>query len=188
MAHKLVKEFNKLQMLNLNGYEWTKFGQLENEYIAKKFSSLGTKSYIKLDVDKSGKEVVKATISGLPNATKLYNQLFEYYDYNFNELVECCYHYGTIFDKNVASKLCSKYNFEDFNINIDGYVDNVCSGVVLEPVDVTMRDFTSKTWYAYARLICMMYDKYFDIFCRETIIKLNEKGELEVEHKAKARY
>lgn len=188
LAHKLVKEFNKLQMLNLNGYEWTKFGQLENEYIAKKFSSLGTKSYIKLDVDKSGKEVVKATISGLPNATKLYNQLFEYYDYNFNELVECCYHYGTIFDKNVASKLCSKYNFEDFNINIDGYVDNVCSGVVLEPVDVTMRDFTSKTWYAYARLICMMYDKYFDIFCRETIIKLNEKGELEVEHKAKARY
>ena len=187
-AFKLVEEFNKLQMLNLKGYEFTKFGQLENEYIAKKFSSLGTKSYIKLEVDKTGNEVVKATISGLPNATKLYNLLFNYYDNNFNELIECCYHYGTIFDKNVACKLCSKYVFEDFDIDIDGYVDTVCSGVVLEPVDVTMRDFTSKTWYAYARLICMMYDKDFDIFCRKTIIKLNDKGELKVEHKTKSRY
>lgn len=188
LAFKLVDEFNKLQMLNLKGYEFTKFGQLENEYIAKKFVSLGTKSYIKLEVDKTGNEVVKATISGLPNATKLYNRLFDYYDKNFNELIECCYHYGTIFDKNVACKLCSKYVFEDFDININDYVDTVCSGVVLEPVDVTMRDFTSKTWYAYARLICMMYDKDFDIFCRKTIIKLNDKGELEVEHKAKSRY
>lgn len=188
LAFKLVDEFNKLQMLNLKGYEFTKFGQLENEYIAKKFASLGTKSYIKLEVDKLGNEVVKATISGLPNATKLYNQLFDYYDKNFNELIECCYHYGTIFDKNVACKLCSKYVFEDFDIDIDGYVDTVCSGVVLELVDVTMRDFTSKTWYAYARLICMMYNKDFDIFCRKTIIKLNDKGELEVEHKTKSRY
>lgn len=185
LAHNLVKEFNKLQMLNLNGYEWTKFGQLEHEYTAVKFASLGTKSYIKLEYDKENNPVVKATISGLPNATELYNKLFEYYEKNFEELIECCYHYGTVFDKSVANKLASKYDFFDFNFDIDGYKDCVISGVVLEPVDVTMRDFSSKTWYSYARLICMMYDKDFDIFCRKTIIKLNVKGELEIEHKTK---
>ena len=185
LAHKLVKEFNKLQMLNLNGYEWTKFGQLEREYTAIKFASLGTKSYIKLEYDNDKNPVVKATISGLPKATELYNKLFEYYEKNFDELIECCYHYGTVFDKSVANKLASKYDFFDFDVNIDGYIDTVCSGVVLEPVDVTMRDFTSKTWYSYARLICMMYDKNFDIFCRKTIIKLDTKGELNIEHKTK---
>ena len=183
LAHKLVKEFNKLQMLNLKGYEWTKFGQLEREYTAVKFASLGTKSYIKLEYDNDKNPVVKATISGLPKATELYNNLFEYYEKNFEELVECCYHYGTVFDKSVANKLASKYDFFDFDVNIDGYIDTVCSGVVLEPVDVTMRDFTSKTWYSYARLICMMYDKDFDIFCRKTIIKLDTKGDLKIEHK-----
>lgn len=183
LAHKLVKEFNKLQMLNLNGYEWTNFGQLEHEYTAIKFASLGTKSYIKLEYDNDKNPVVKATISGLPKATELYNKLFEYYEKNFDELIECCYHYGTVFDKSVANKLASKYDFFDFDIDIDGYIDTVCSGVVLEPVDVTMRDFTSKTWYSYARLICMMYDKNFDIFCRKTIIKLDTKGELNIEHK-----
>lgn len=185
LAHKLVKEFNKLQMLNLKGYEWTKFGQLEHEYTAIKFASLGTKSYIKLEYDKEKNPVVKATISGLPKATELYNKLFNYYEKNFDELIECCYHYGTVFDKSIANKLASKYDFFDFDINIDGYSDVVCSGVVLEPVDVTMRDFASKTWYSYARLICMMYDKNFDIFCRKTIIKLDTKGELKIEHKTK---
>lgn len=185
LAHKLVKDFNKLQMINLKGYEWTKFGQLEHEYTAIKFASLGTKSYIKLEYDKQNNPVVKATISGLPNATELYNKLFEYYEKNFEELVECCYHYGTVFDKSVVNKLASKYDFFDFEVNIDNYKDFVCSGVVLEPVDVTMRDFISKTWYSYARLICMMYDKDFDIFCRKTIIKLNMKGEIEIEHKTK---
>lgn len=183
LAHNLVKEFNKLQMLNLNGYEWTKFGQLEHEYTAIKFASLGTKSYIKLEYDNDKNPVVKATISGLPKATELYNKLFEYYEKNFDELIECCYHYGTVFDKSLANKLASKYDFFDFDVNIDGYIDTVCSGVVLEPVDVTMRDFTSKTWYSYARLICMMYDKDFDIFCRKTIIKLDTKGDLKIEHK-----
>lgn len=185
LAHKLVKEFNKLQMLNLKGYEWTKFGQLEHEYTAIKFASLGTKSYIKLEYDKDKNPVLKATISGLPKATELYNKLFEYYEKNFDELIECCYHYGTVFDKSVANKLASKYDFFDFDIDIDGYIDTVCSGVVLEPVDVTMRDFTSKTWYSYARLICMMYDKNFDIFCRKTIIKLDTKGDVKIEHKTK---
>ena len=185
LAHKLVKKFNKLQMLNLNGYEWTKFGQLVHEYTAIKFASLGTKSYIKLEYDNDKNPVVKATISGLPKATELYNKLFEYYEKNFDELIECCYHYGTVFDKSVANKLASKYDFFDFDININGYIDTVCSGVVLEPVDVTMRDFSSKTWYSYARLICMMYDKNFDIFCRKTIIKLDTKGELNIEHKTK---
>lgn len=185
LAHKLVKEFNKLQMLNLKGYEWTKFGQLEHEYTAIKFASLGTKSYIKLEYDKEKNPVVKATISGLPKATELYNKLFNYYEKNFDELIECCYHYGTVFDKSIANKLASKYDFFDFDIDIDGYSDVVCSGVVLESVDVTMRDFASKTWYSYARLICMMYDKNFDIFCRKTIIKLDKKGELKIEHKTK---
>lgn len=181
-ARSIVEEFNRLQEINIGEFKWTGFGQLENEYVAKKFSSLGTKSYIKLEKNKEGQEIVKATISGLPKASVLYNRLFKFYDNNFDEMIENTYHYGTVIDKSVSRKFCIKYQYDEFDISVDNYNETLISGAILEEVDVTMRDFNSKTWYAYARLICLLYGRDIDDFCRKTIIRENDKGELIINH------
>lgn len=181
-AHELVAEYNEIQLRLLGKYKYLKFGVLEHEYTAVKFSSLGTKSYIKLSKNKKNETVLTATISGLPHATKLFNELLDYYGGNYDELVESIYHYGTIFDKSITNKLASTYNFINFDVNIEGYKDNVVSGVVLNPTDVTMRDFTSKTWYIYARLICRLYRKDFTKFAYRTKISRDKKGNIEVMH------
>lgn len=175
LAHTLVDKYNSIQLRLLGKYSYLRFGVLEHEYTADKFSSLGTKSYIKLE----GKKL-KATISGLPKATKLFNELYEYYDYNFDEMIENVYHYGTCFDSTVTNKLSSTYNYINFDIDIDGYIDNVVSGVVLNKCEVTMRDFTSKTWYIYARLICRLYKKDFNTFAYTTTITRDKKGNIDV--------
>lgn len=179
-ADDLVKNYNTIQLRLLGKYEYLGFGLLEKEYVATKFSSLGTKSYIKLETDKKGNKFLKATISGLPHATKIFNELYQYYDYNFDELIDNVYHYGTVFKSDITKKLSSTYKFIDFEVNIEGYNENVVSGVVLNPCEVTMRDFTSKTWYIYARLICKIYHKNFNKFTNKTTVMRNSKGEIEV--------
>lgn len=179
-ADKLVEDYNNIQLRLLGTYDYLGFGILEREYVADKFSSLGTKSYIKLESDKSGNKFIKATISGLPHATKIFNELYEYFDYNFDEMIENVYHYGTVFKSDITKKLSSTYKFIDFDVDIDGYKDTLVSGVVLNPCDVTMRDFTSKTWYIYARLICRIYKKDYNKFTSKTIITRNNKGGIEV--------
>lgn len=181
-AHKLVSEYNDIQLRLLGKYKYLGFGVLEHEYTAVKFSSLGTKSYIKLTKNKNGDDVVTATISGLPHATKLFNELLSYYGGNFEEMIESVYHYGTMFDKTITNKLASVYNFINFTADIDGYKENLVSGVVLKPTEVTMRDFTSKTWYIYARLICKLYHKDFTMFAFKTRIYRNKNGSIYVEH------
>lgn len=175
LAHKLVAEYNEIQLSMLGKYKYLRFGVLEHEYTADKFSSLGTKSYIKLEGTK-----LKATISGLPKATKLFNELYEYYGYNFNEMIESVYHYGTCFDTTVTNKLSSTYNFINIDVDIDGYKESVVSGVVLNKCEVTMRDFLSKTWYVYAKLICRLYKKDFNNFAYKTTITRDKSGNIDV--------
>lgn len=172
----IINEFNKKQIANLKEYEWTGFGILEREYIADKFSSLGTKSYVKLEGD-----TVKATISGLPNATKHFNDLYDLFGHNFDEMIEMCYHYGTVFDTSIANKLASKYQFNTYTITVGDYTDTVTSGVVLEEVEVTMRDFLSTVWESYARLICLKYGYRFSDFCFTTKIGRTKRGEIIIE-------
>lgn len=174
-ADEIVKDFNKIQLDNLGADKWCKFGILEREYIADKFSSLGTKSYIKLE-----NNFLKATISGLPNATGLYNELYDYFNHNFDELVENVYHYGVCFDNRITNKLTSKYQFTRHHIKIDDYEDDVTSGVILEPCEVTMRDFTSKTWLKYAHVICNKFNRNFDELCCSVIIGRDKSGMIEV--------
>lgn len=179
-ALELVKEYNEIQLNSLGKYKYLGFGILEKEFTATNFSSLGTKSYVYTKVEK-GKELLVATISGLPNATKLFNQIYEYYDYNFFEMVENVYHYGTVFDKKIANKLASTYKFQRYDLKIDDYEETVISGVVLESVAVTMRDFTSKTWGIYAKLICNIYKKDYEQFCQKTLITRNKENEILIE-------
>lgn len=161
LSDKIVNEFNEVQIENLKEeFRFTKFGILEKEYVAEKFTSLGTKSYITM---KHGK--LFATISGLPNASKLYNALLKYYDNNFNEMVENCYHYGVVFDSSLVKKTASIYNYNTYNIRIGKYKDTVTSGAVLKDVNVTMRDFTSNIWLVYAQIICKLYNKKFNNLC-----------------------
>ena len=160
-AEKIVNDFNKIQLNNLKEeFRFTKFGILEKEYVAQKFTSLGTKSYITI---KNGK--LFATISGLPNASKLYNSLLEYYDNNFDEMIENCYHYGVVFDSSLVKKTTSIYNYNTYKIKVGKYTDKVVSGCVLKDVDVTMRDFTSNIWLVYAQIICKLYNKRFKDLC-----------------------
>lgn len=83
-VQSLVDEFNKLQLESLGKYKYLGFGVLEHEFTATQFTSLGTKSYIFTKVEK-GKELLQATISGLPNATMLFNQIYDYYGKSFEE-------------------------------------------------------------------------------------------------------
>lgn len=160
-AEKLVDDFNIIQIKNLKEeFRFTKFGILEKEYVAEKFTSLGTKSYITI---KNGK--LFATISGLPHASQLYNKLLEYYDGNFEEMIENCYHYGVIFDSSLVKKTTSIYNYNTHKLEIGKYKETVISGAVLKDVDVTMRDFTSNIWLLYAKIICKLYHKRFENLC-----------------------
>ena len=160
-ADEIVNDFNKIQINNLKDeYKFTKFGILEKEYVAEKFTSLGTKSYITI---KNGK--LFATISGLPNASKLYNALLKYYDNNFEEMIECCYHYGVVFNSSLVNKTASIYNYNTYKVEVGKYKETVTSGCVLKDVDVTMRDFTSNIWLVYAQIICKVFNKKFKDLC-----------------------
>lgn len=171
-ADKLVNDFNVIQTNNLNkDYRFTRFGILEKEYVAEKFTSLGTKSYITM---KHGK--LFATISGLPNASKLYDSLLKYYDNNFNEMIENCYHYGVVFDKSIVNKTAAIYNYNTYTIKVGNYKETVTSGAILKEVDVTMRDFTSNVWLTYARVICQLYKKRFKDLCFNVVINGNVKN------------
>ena len=166
LAAEIVNDFNKIQINNLKEeYRFTKFGILEKEYVAQKFTSLGTKSYITIKNDK-----LFATISGLPNASKLYNSLLKYYNNNFEEMIENCYHYGVVFDSSLVKKTASIYNYNTYNIKVGNYKDKVVSGCVLKDVDVTMRDFTSNVWWTYAQIICNLYNKRFKDICFDVTI------------------
>lgn len=166
LSNDIVNDFNKIQINNLKEeYRFTKFGILEKEYVAQKFTSLGTKSYITIKNDK-----LYATISGLPNASKLYNALLNYYDNDFEEMIEICYHYGVVFDSSLVKKTASIYNYNTYNIEVGKYKDTVVSGCVLKDVNVTMRDFASNIWLVYARIICKMFDKKFNDLCFDVTI------------------
>ena len=174
-VHQIVNQYNeKVDILNKK-YSFTGFGKLEHEYTADKFASLGTKSYLK-EVD--GK--LEATISGLPKATRIYNELLKQFG-SFEELVEVCYNYGTTFSPDVARRLSAVYNYKEYTIDVDGYCDTVVSGCILKPVEVTMRDFNAKTWGVYTDLISKEYGIPREDFTLKTYIDFNDDGKLTVE-------
>ena len=173
-VHQIVNQYNdKVDILNKK-YSFTGFGKLEHEYTADKFASLGTKSYIK-QVD--GK--LEATISGLPKATRIYNELLQRFG-SFEELVEVCYNYGTTFRPEVAKRLSANYNYKEYTVDVDGYKETVVSGCILKPVEVKMRDFNAKTWGVYADLISKEYGILREDFTLKTTIGLDKDGNLTV--------
>lgn len=171
-ADTIVNDYNNHVKDFMSKYNLD-FGTLEKERVLSHFASLGAKSYIYIASDK-----IHATISGLPNATKVYKELLDKYDGDFESMIDTCYNYGTEFGENITNKLASTYNFITQDVEIGNYNETVVSGVVLKPVRVTMRDFNSKTWYMYAKIISKVYHKSINSYVKKTIIDLDKNNNI----------
>lgn len=173
-AREIINNYNNLIKSNnnvtTNLYD---FGTLDIEFKAQKFCSLGSKTYI---LQKENKKEVEATISGLPNASKIYNEIFEQCNFNFERLVRKSYHYGVVFNESICKKLTSTYKYIESDVNIDGYTDTLISGAVLEKCQCSMKDFiNNKTWYGYKYLLINNFNIPITNFRKTFISKNNNK-------------
>lgn len=183
-ADKFVSQFNNIINDYLKDYKKLKFGTLDKEKVYDKFVTIGTKSYISLVGDN-----IHATISGVPNATRIFQRLYEEnYNKNFNSLIFNCYHYDCTIDMSCITKLAHTYSNTEETVRIYDksvnkmYEEHVVSGCVLQDTSVQMKSFESKLWRAYGEIIKQtFYDTVntltFDI---TTIIKYDKnanKGE-----------
>lgn len=137
----LVQKFN--DSLEKNPY---KIGVFEFEDVYDNFVINGNKSYIS---EKNG--VISATIAGLPQASMIYQSLFEYNNNDFSEMIKRCFSFNIEIDPNVTDKLTSKYpvspvDIEDLDyqtqlihIDILGYNDFVYTGLILDDCPVTIK-------------------------------------------------
>lgn len=178
-AKQVIEDYNNIVKSYEN--ETTKlygFGLLEIEFIADKFISLGSKTYlIYKEKIKDDEQHIKATISGLPNATKIYNEILEQFNGNFEKLVRKCYHYGVIFDKTICTKLSSIYKYIDCNVEYEDYKEHLTSGTVLEKCECTMKDFiNNNTWYAYKTILIKKFNIPFSHFSK---VKVSKKEVIE---------
>lgn len=181
-ALQVVEDYNNLiKSYNCNTTNLYGFGLLEHEFTADKFISLGSKTYmIYKEHTQENEPHIKAVISGLPNATKIYNEILEQFNGNFSKLVRKTYQYGVQFDNTICTKLTSKYKYIEHTVKCDDYIEHLTSGVVLEKTDCTMKDFiNNKTWYAYKHILINQYNIPPTHFNQTKISKLEyeENGE-----------
>lgn len=159
-ADRVIIEFNKLITSMLGDeYKKLKFGTLDKEHVYDKFVTIGTKSYITLMKDN-----VDATISGVPNATRIFQTLYnDNYNHNFNDLIFNCYHYDCNIDRSCIKKLAHTYSNTKETVRIYDksvnkmYEETVVSGCVLQNTPVQMKSFESKLWRMYGKIIKETY-------------------------------
>lgn len=170
LVKPFIDSYNKQIKKDITDVYGFDFGTLEHEDTFKYFVSLGSKSYLFLGSNNQ----IKAVISGLPNATEIYTELYETFNYDFNSLVKNCFHFNTIIDYSVHNKHSSTYKAPPFNDIVNKVNVNVYGGCVLKPVDLTLRGEKSTTWQHYRTLIKHLYG--FDIETNKTTIKkINDK-------------
>lgn len=156
LADNFINEFNSIINNSLGDkYKHLKFGTLDKEHIYDKFVTIGTKSYITLMKDN-----IDATISGVPNATRIFQRLYnENYNNNFYDLIFECYHYDCTIDQSCITKLAHTYSNTEETIQVYDktvnkmYKEHVVSGCVLSDTSVTMKSFESKVWRSYGKII-----------------------------------
>lgn len=169
-ARALFTEFNN----NLVKNDWS-IGIFEEELNYRYFCSNGNKSYIVNFTDKEGKDIIKATISGMPKASEIYNKLYrENFNSDFRALVNNAFAFNIIINPSVTNKLTSKYTRSIIEIDegievakeglihikIGKYDDYVYSGVILKEVPLTIRGIeTSKDQF---RNACNLI-RYFNL-------------------------
>lgn len=167
----IIDEYNMNIKEDITDVYGLDFGTLEYEHTFSKFCTLGSKSYVYM---LGGR--VYATVSGLPKATELYQELFKICNEDFNTLIENCYHFNINIDSTVTKKLCAIYKFDSDNTFVNGWYDTIYSGCVLKPVNTVMRDINSKTWELYSTMIENIYN--LNINKKSVTIKRNRNGEL----------
>lgn len=159
--HKKIKhiidDYNKTVKSDITEVYNLDFGTLEYEHNIDKFVTLGSKSYIYM---LNGR--IYATISGLPKASELYQELFKSFDDDFEKMIDKCYHFNVCIDSTVTNKLCAIYKYDKSNVCVGNWYDTVYSGCILKPVNLVMRDLNSKTWETYATLIGDIYDVHIN--------------------------
>lgn len=171
---ELVSHYNKSILEYMSKYKLD-FGTLEHEGTYNLFTSLGSKSYIYQKGDK-----IHATISGLPHATQIYKELLDIFDGDFRTMIDTCYNFGTTFDVTCHNKLLSEYIYDTHTEPLSGYSDTLVSGVTLHPTSVTMRDFSSKTWYKYATIISQLYKIPLSTIILDTVIYRDKSGNIRI--------
>lgn len=169
----IIVDYNNMIKKEITDVYTLDFGILEYEHTFDRFVTMGSKSYVYM---LNGR--VYATISGLPKASELYQELFKICNKDFNTLIDKCYHFNVCIDSTVTNKLCAIYKYDMNNTFINGWHDYIYSGCILKPVSTIMRDTNSKTWEIYANMIENIY--HLNINKLQTLIKRNEKGELEI--------
>lgn len=160
----------KTEITNVYGLD---FGTLEYEHTFNKFTTLGSKSYVYM---LGGR--VYATVSGLPKASELYQELYHLCGDDYNSLIDKCYHFNVCIDSTVTNKLCAIYKFDMNNTFVNGWYDTIYSGCVLKPVSTVMRDTNSKTWELYANMIEDIYN--LNINKKRTLIKRKRNGDITI--------
>jgi hypothetical protein len=115
-------------------------GYLDNECTYKQFITVGSKRYISEFYEKTDDYNVHATISGLPNASELFQYEYEKNDYSFEKTVKHLLYRNTIF---TDCKLTSNYShmYEPYTAT-DGSVHK--SGVILERCNVSIYGDSAK--------------------------------------------
>ena len=165
-AKQLINSYNETINYMLKEYQELGFGKWDIETCYNNFTTIGTKSYI-TENDK----ILHATISGLPNASMLYNELYaNKCNKKYKDLIYNYYHYNTIIDKSAIAKKGSIYNFIDEDIEVNGYKAHVYSGAIINPVDVTLRSFESSTWRGYSKILQYYFKIPPNYFNKKTII------------------
>lgn len=173
---EVIKIYNST--VNKNKYN---IGYMDFEGVYDKFVTNGNKSYITLH-----DSYINATMSGLPKASTIYNELFKKCGCNFDELIKTCYRFNTKLDYTVTNKLTTKYGDKDINnidfnepikselihVVVDNYNDYVYTGTILEDCDLTIRDIeTSKSQLNSALVLNKIFDIPKETFFGKYLIK-----------------
>lgn len=168
--------------------------EFEHEYMD--FCTNGNKSYIARFINKEGKDTIKATISGMPMASKIYNALYEECcDRDFQTLIEKAFSFNITVMPSVTGKLTSVYaemldalnddediEFPDPNlihVKIGKYEDFVYTGLILKEVPMSIKGLElSRDQLKNAFNLV----RYFNIDYRKMInkhtIDLNKSGQI----------
>lgn len=191
LADRLIKEFNEDWIYHQYG-----IGQFAYELTYKDFCTNGNKSYIVGFIDKEGNYAIKATISGMPAASKIYNNLYNNYcNKDFDKLIDKCFAFNVTVNPAVTNKLTSVYadklapleedediEFPDpklIHVKIGKYEDWLYTGLILKEVPMSIKGLElSIDQFRNACNLIRYFNLDYHKLIYKTTIDLNSDGEI----------
>ena len=191
LADRLIKEFNEDWIYHQYG-----IGKFAYELTYKDFCTNGNKSYIVGFIDKEGNYAIKATISGMPAASKIYNNLYNNYcNKDFDTLINKCFAFNVTVNPAVTNKLTSVYadKLEPLNddedieypdpklihVKIGKYEDWLYTGLILKEVPMSIKGLElSIDQFRNACNLIRYFNLDYHKLIYKTTIDLNQDGEI----------